>query len=146
MKVIGTEDRGRKVLVLLDPEADTVEVITQDGVTDLESSDPELVAACYEESRVHGIGPVMLRVAEATDSPVGILVEHASTRGGRNVITRALGLGKSPLWFVEQLLRHVSYLPSANQRPLSNWPDTLGRGSESAFDPHSPFLPPLDRA
>jgi hypothetical protein len=63
--------------LLIDPEADSLEVVGDDGyeVTD---DGVTFTAATYEELDGGGWGPVLLRIDDASDRPVGIGIEHFS--------------------------------------------------------------------
>ena len=82
MKALGHR-HGSYYCLLLDTEADTAEVVTQDGFTLVDEARPEqleLVPSYREETLIGSLGDVMLRIADATEAPVGVMLEGFSRR------------------------------------------------------------------
>jgi hypothetical protein len=108
---------GRWYCLLTDADADTIEVITDAGfVSDFSGEgDVDFAAAYFAEAESPELGPIMLRLDEATDTPVGFLLEHASRRVRHRWSRRAV----SPLALIEKMVE----LAQALEEPAEPLPD-----------------------
>lgn len=84
IKTIETH-RGRRYCLLIDPNADTVAVVAEQGFR-ADHFDNEFTPAFLEE--VEGDPTLFVRIDEATEEPVGLMVEHVSKREGRRWFRR----------------------------------------------------------
>jgi|GEM_PF-6128865 len=84
IKTIETH-RGRRYCLLIDPNADTVAVLAEQGF-DADDFDNDPTPAYFEE--IEGDPTLFVRIDEATEEPVGLMVEHASKREGRRWLRR----------------------------------------------------------
>lgn len=109
MAVIQTLRRedGRLFCVLLDPENDSVEVVSDAGF-DADGSQLDFTLAHYEPGTVTGLGDVMVRIDEATGTPIGILVEGFSRRGRRR---RLIATRTDPLAVLSRVIHAARSLP-----------------------------------
>jgi hypothetical protein len=133
MAVVKTlqQHRGRLYCLLTDAEADTIEVVTDAGfVADFPGDgEVDFSAVYFAEAKSDELGPIMLRLDEATDMPVGFLLEHASRRVRQRWSRRA----ESPLALIEKLveLAHTLEVPA---EPLPEMPpEFANRGNGAGF-------------
>ncbi len=111
--------RGRAQWILFYADADTLEVVTEDGVIDPQATHVDFVASYYVEAEAPLFGDVMVRVAEATDAPVGVMLENVSVRRSRGVWDRIRGRrGESQLALVGHLLDLAQGFPTMRQLTL----------------------------
>lgn len=110
-------EHGHAQWILLDADADTVEVVTEAGVIDSYAADVDFVASYYVEGRAP-FGPVMIRIAEATGAPVGVLFENLSRRTSGRFWQRLRRPEASQLAVVAKLLASVQAFPYIRQPTL----------------------------
>ncbi len=122
--------RGQKYCLVLDAGADSVEFVHEEGFEAAEDGRIEFLPSYYEEHPASGVWrSVMLRRLDASDLPVGMMIENISTRfrprRGRQVPTQLEAIE------VLRLLAH-KHLP-------------IGRAEEELFEAAPvPDPPPLE--